>query len=183
MTCAACPHQAIPQSAARWCPARRPERSSGHPHRLAMSRCQIRAWGRQAALGVQAMHGLEPPVAHRDVKPHNVLLEARPMHGRGDGEAEALAAQPLQARLLAGITKKNPELLERAEGPPSRTSHGNRRTIDPPVCMCACCLMLDGRAANFSCCQAADALRKPWRRGEQPAACTHEDFQCAIWLC
>ncbi len=61
---------------------------------------------RQAALGVQAMHGLQPPVAHRDVKPHNVLLEAQPIHGRGDGEAEALAAQPLQARPIAGTTLK-----------------------------------------------------------------------------
>ncbi|KAK9839446.1 hypothetical protein WJX81_002545 [Elliptochloris bilobata] len=48
----------------------------------------------QVALGVQAMHGLQPPLAHRDVKPHNVLLEV----GSTEGEdaAEALAAQPVQ---------------------------------------------------------------------------------------
>ena len=50
----------------------------------------------QVALGLQAMHNLQPPLAHRDVKPNNVLLQAR--RKAGIGEAEALAAQPLQAR-------------------------------------------------------------------------------------
>ena len=49
----------------------------------------------QVALGLQAMHSLQPPVAHRDVKPHNVLLEARCTAGMD--EADALTAQPLQA--------------------------------------------------------------------------------------
>ena len=31
----------------------------------------------QVCAGVQAMHELEPPLAHRDIKPHNVLLEPR----------------------------------------------------------------------------------------------------------
>ena len=42
------------------------------------------------------MHSLQPPLAHRDVKPHNVLLEAR--RTAVVDETEALAAQPLQAR-------------------------------------------------------------------------------------
>lgn len=50
----------------------------------------------QVALGLQAMHSLQPPLAHRDVKPHNVLLEARCT--AGVDEADALSAQPLQAR-------------------------------------------------------------------------------------
>lgn len=42
------------------------------------------------------MHSLQPPLAHRDVKPHNVLLEAR--RTAGVDEADAQSAQPLQAR-------------------------------------------------------------------------------------
>lgn len=38
---------------------------------------RARSLALQVCAGVRSMHGMEPPLAHRDIKPHNVLLEPR----------------------------------------------------------------------------------------------------------
>lgn len=59
----------------------------------------------QVCHGVQALHNCTPPLAHRDIKPHNVLLKRHKQHdseaadpiGSQSHRGDDLEAQPLHA--------------------------------------------------------------------------------------
>ena len=59
----------------------------------------------QICQGIQALHKCSPPLAHRDIKPHNVLLQRHKQHdseaavpiGNQSHPGDDLEAQPLHA--------------------------------------------------------------------------------------
>ena len=64
----------------------------------------------QICHGVQALHTCNPPLAHRDIKPHNVLLQQHQQHesqaavavGSHSNPSDDLEAQPLRAEAGGG---------------------------------------------------------------------------------